>query len=96
MRPEVFSCKSSASVSSDIWSYGMTVAELYLDQHPFPLKFEDLEQEMTTIFYKQMEPNLTRIPTGLGSIISDCVDYNPNNRPSASEILVSMQASGFN
>ena len=72
------------SMKSDIWSMGICLHLLLTDEYPF-MGSED-EEYSKNVFRGHIYIS-KKISPGPKSIIEMCLDYNPNNRPTVSELL---------
>ncbi|KAG2612385.1 hypothetical protein PVAP13_4KG206925 [Panicum virgatum] len=85
MAPEVVNPKKSYGPAADIWSLGCTVLEMLTRQIPYP------DIEWTQALYRIGKGEAPAIPYSLSKdahdFISQCVKPNPEDRPSASELL---------
>ncbi|XP_025792717.1 mitogen-activated protein kinase kinase kinase 1-like isoform X2 [Panicum hallii] len=85
MAPEVINPKKMYGPSADIWSLGCTVLEMLTRQIPFP------NVEWTNAFFMIGRGEQPPIPNYLSKeaqdFIGQCVRVDPENRPSASQLL---------
>jgi len=85
MSPEVINPKKMYGPSADIWSLGCTVLEMLTRQIPFP------NVEWTNAFFMIGRGEQPPIPNYLSKeaqdFIGQCVRVDPDNRPSASQLL---------
>ncbi|KAH7654736.1 Mitogen-activated protein kinase kinase kinase protein [Dioscorea alata] len=85
MAPEVVNPKSSYGPAADIWSLGCTVLEMLTRQVPYP------NLEWPQAFYKIGQGEKPPIPNILSrdarDFIQKCVQFNPDDRPTASELM---------
>ncbi|WVZ60219.1 hypothetical protein U9M48_010270 [Paspalum notatum var. saurae] len=85
MAPEVINPKKLYGPSADIWSLGCTVLEMLTRQIPFP------NVEWTNAFFMIGRGEQPPIPNYLSKeaqdFIGQCVRVDPDNRPSASQLL---------
>jgi len=85
MAPEVINPKKMYGPSADIWSLGCTVLEMLTRQIPFP------NVEWTNAFFMIGRGEQPPIPNYLSKeaqdFIGQCVRVDPDNRPSASQLL---------
>ncbi|KAF7849925.1 hypothetical protein BT93_L0125 [Corymbia citriodora subsp. variegata] len=98
MAPEVVNPKkTSYGLAADIWSLGCTVLEMLTGQYPY----SHLEAMQALYRIGQGEP--PPVPISLSrdarDFILSCLEVDPNNRPSAAELLdhpfVRNASSGF-
>ncbi|KAJ0976036.1 hypothetical protein J5N97_018001 [Dioscorea zingiberensis] len=85
MAPEVVNPKRTYGPQADIWSLGCTVLEMLTRQVPYP------HLEWTQAFFKIGHGEKPPIPKTLSKdardFIKKCVQVNPDDRPTASELL---------
>ncbi|KAG0514816.1 hypothetical protein BDA96_10G225900 [Sorghum bicolor] len=85
MAPEVVNPKKTYGPAADIWSLGCTVLEMLTRQVPYP------DMEWTQALFRIGKGEAPSIPSALSKdardFISQCVKSNPEDRPSASELL---------
>ncbi|WOL03813.1 mitogen-activated protein kinase kinase kinase 1-like [Canna indica] len=85
MAPEVVNPRRSYGTAADIWSLGCTVLELLTRQIPYP------NLEWTQALFRIGRGEQPPIPTSLSKdacdFISQCVKVNPDDRPTASQLL---------
>ncbi|CAM0872385.1 unnamed protein product [Alopecurus aequalis] len=85
MAPEVVNPKKTYGPAADIWSLGCTVLEMLTRQLPYP------DLEWTQALYRIGKGEPPEIPSILSrdarDFISQCVQPNPEDRPSASKLL---------
>ncbi|XP_039113770.1 LOW QUALITY PROTEIN: mitogen-activated protein kinase kinase kinase 1-like [Dioscorea cayenensis subsp. rotundata] len=82
MAPEVVNPKGPSGPAADIWSLGCTVLEMLTRQVPYP------NLEWPEAFYKIGQGEKPPIPNILSrDFILKCVQLNPENRPTASELM---------
>ncbi len=82
MAPERFGDDLKPMAESDIWAFGATLCEILTGQMPFG---EDggLKQKND----KQATDVLNDVPTPFKSLIRDCLNLNPDKRPTARKIM---------
>ncbi|CAL9068869.1 mitogen-activated protein kinase kinase kinase 1-like isoform X1 [Musa acuminata AAA Group] len=85
MAPEVVNPRRTYGPAADIWSLGCTVLEMLTRQIPYP------NLEWTQALFKIGRGEQPPIPDHLSGdardFISKCVRVNPNDRPTASQLL---------
>ncbi|KAL5210127.1 hypothetical protein ABZP36_005750 [Zizania latifolia] len=85
MAPEVVNPKKTYGPQADIWSLGCTVLEMLTRQIPYP------NVEWTNAFFMIGKGEQPPIPSYLSKeardFISQCVKVDPEERPSASQLL---------
>ncbi|XP_015690821.2 mitogen-activated protein kinase kinase kinase 1-like [Oryza brachyantha] len=85
MAPEVVNPKKTYGPQADIWSLGCTVLEMLTRQIPYP------NVEWTNAFFMIGKGEGPQIPSYLSKdaqdFISQCVQVDPEKRPSASQLL---------
>ncbi|KAF0910169.1 hypothetical protein E2562_001383 [Oryza meyeriana var. granulata] len=85
MAPEVVNPKKTYGPQADIWSLGCTVLEMLTRQIPYP------NVEWTNAFFMIGKGERPQIPSYLSidaqDFISQCVQVDPEQRPSASQLL---------
>ncbi|KAL3745244.1 hypothetical protein ACJRO7_014368 [Eucalyptus globulus] len=85
MAPEVVNLKNTGyGLAADIWSVGCTVLEMFTGRNPYyPLEIQAL--------FRIGKGELPPIPDSLSrdarDFILSCLQVNPNNRPSAAQLL---------
>mmetsp|Transcript_7240 Transcript_7240/g.22062 ORF Transcript_7240/g.22062 Transcript_7240/m.22062 type:complete len:506 (+) Transcript_7240:117-1634(+) len=73
--------------AADIWALGITIAECLLGRHPFgesSVYFDYLDKAMEE---KDILPDDGRFSEGARDFVRLCTNCNPENRPSAQELL---------
>ncbi|XP_038986021.1 mitogen-activated protein kinase kinase kinase 1-like isoform X2 [Phoenix dactylifera] len=85
MAPEVVNPRKTYGPAADIWSLGCTVLEMLTRQLPYP------DVEWTQAFFSIGQGQQPPIPNHLSrdarDFISQCVKVNPDERPSAAQLL---------
>ncbi|KAG8096698.1 hypothetical protein GUJ93_ZPchr0013g34334 [Zizania palustris] len=85
MAPEVVNPNKTYGPAADIWSLGCTVLEMLTGQLPYP------DLEWTQALYRIGKGEPPAIPNALSrdarDFISQCVKFNPGDRPTASKLL---------
>ncbi|KAJ6816414.1 putative MAP kinase superfamily protein isoform X2 [Iris pallida] len=85
MAPEVVNPRNMYGSSADIWSLGCTVLEMLTRQIPYP------NLEWQHAFFRIGRGEQPPIPNSLSrdarDFISQCVQVNPEDRPSAAQLL---------
>lgn len=99
--PEIASGEGYSPLA-DIYSLGMVLWELLVQEHPFARDLQDefLIDEMAKVKDFLLDKKQISIPPWCGSdgpaapayiaLVRQCLDYNPNNRPKTSEIYRSL------
>ncbi|KAJ8670573.1 hypothetical protein QAD02_001832 [Eretmocerus hayati] len=88
MAPEVFLKQKEADESSDVWSLGCTIVELYTEDHVWDLDVEDSDHELEhNIFGKNRVPDQSCVPDFLQDSLKKCFTYFPPERITAIELL---------
>ena len=82
MAPELFQMKPY-DFSTDIYSYGMILYELYTEDEPF---FELSDSEIINKVVKNERPPLPDNKSEISNLIQRCWDADPKMRPSFSDI----------
>ncbi|KAF8730264.1 hypothetical protein HU200_017247 [Digitaria exilis] len=71
--------------SVDIWSLGCTVLEMFIQRPPYP------DENWVSAFYQigrgQLPPVPSSLPPVAREFIQECLRVNPDDRPSADELL---------
>ncbi|WOL18501.1 mitogen-activated protein kinase kinase kinase 1-like [Canna indica] len=85
MAPEVINPRRTYGPAADIWSLGCTVLEMLTRQIPYP----NLEwtQALFMIGRGEQPPIPDNLSRDARDFISKCVKVNPNDRPTASQLL---------
>ncbi|KAL5217348.1 hypothetical protein ABZP36_018032 [Zizania latifolia] len=85
MAPEVINPKKTYGSAADIWSLGCTVLEMLTGRLPYP------DLEWTQAMYRIGKGEPPAIPNAISrdarDFISQCVQSNPEDRPTASKLL---------
>ncbi|XP_047443187.1 tyrosine-protein kinase JAK2 [Mugil cephalus] len=82
--PEVLQAPDNLSLECDKWSFGATVWEIFNNGHS-PLRGWDLDQKRQ--FYERFQQLPPSQWTELADLISQCMDYQPDIRPSCRSII---------
>jgi alpha-tubulin suppressor-like RCC1 family protein len=86
MAPEVIK-KNSYSEKADIFSYGIILWELWVQEPPYK-NIDRFEVAKSVATIKNYRPPLNEvIPESIKALISACWDYNPDNRPTFEMII---------
>ncbi|XP_015689485.1 mitogen-activated protein kinase kinase kinase 1-like [Oryza brachyantha] len=84
MAPEVV-CGNPYGYSADIWSLGCTVLEMLTRRIPYP------DDNWVSVFYQIGRGQLPPVPASISPVardfIDNCLVVNPDDRPSADELL---------
>lgn len=90
--PESLS-SGSFSHRSDVWSFGVTLWELYSGQKPFPnLNNKQVISEVTSGKHLEPEPNW---PDSIKLVLMRCFEFNPSDRPDFSQIYRTLSQMAF-
>ncbi|KAL3745242.1 hypothetical protein ACJRO7_014366 [Eucalyptus globulus] len=86
MAPEVVNLKNTGyGLAADIWSVGCTVLEMFTGRCPYyPL---EIMQALFRIGKGELPPIPDSLSTDAQDFILTCLEVNPNNRPSAAQLL---------
>ena len=89
MAPEILRDESDLTVASDVYSFGITLYEIYARKVPY----EDEEEDRDLILREICDPVVNRRPTvpttmpnRVAALIHDCLVANPSERPTMDEI----------
>ncbi|CAL9211400.1 unnamed protein product [Musa hybrid cultivar] len=85
MAPEVVNPKKTYGPACDIWSLGCTVLEMLTRQIPYPSL--EWTQALFKIGHGEQPPIPNYLSRDARDFISKCVKVNPDDRPSASQLL---------
>jgi len=84
MAPE--SIKSQKySFKSDVWSYGITVIEIYSRKMPYP-ELDGVNVAIQVVGGTMQHPVPGDAPADIAAIIKKCTQFKPENRPTFKEI----------
>jgi serine/threonine protein kinase len=90
--PELFKRGTKRSKETDVYSFGMTLWEISSRKIPFS---EEPDDQMVVTFInageKENIPNDCPLP--FSQIITKCWNSNPNERPSMSDVIISLEKS---
>ncbi|KII90406.1 hypothetical protein PLICRDRAFT_52144 [Plicaturopsis crispa FD-325 SS-3] len=79
------------TVQSDIFAFAMTVIEIFTEAVPFSQKKND-----SSVIFAILDGRRPEVPTfvdeHMGSLIRECWDATPANRPSAGDVCVRLKA----
>ncbi|WP_420787787.1 serine/threonine-protein kinase [Shewanella chilikensis] len=93
MAPELLLEKSNPELSSDIWSFGAILYHLLSGKPPYSLSFTNViisyanKEPLKDIPHLSSMKHAHEIVTQLYGIISECMNYDQTQRPSAFSIL---------
>lgn len=96
MAPEVWMENSSYGTACDVYSYGLLLIELWTGQNPFyPADVTWMLEFLELVRTKQIVPAVNQLPPTcpeeLKAIISRCVSFVPEERPSFRSITSKMK-----
>jgi len=87
--PELWDPEGKRSIQSDIYSYGILVHELYTGEIPWSNKTKEqlmvlhrIEKQVPPI-----NPSLQKTHPAVAKIVTQCLQANPNSRPTAVQIV---------
>ncbi|CAB9505497.1 activated protein kinase catalytic subunit alpha-1 [Seminavis robusta] len=89
MAPELLRGESANTAESDIYSFGMILFEVYSRRDPY--EDEDAHEVLRLVADRQVmkRPPVPRyMPEKMKSLMTDCLDDNPEQRPSSEEVDV--------
>ena len=81
MAPERFHEEVEPMPQSDIWAFGATLCEIITGQVPFGEEGGQAQTEATPM------PKIPGIPPDVQRLINDCLNFNPEKRPTAKQIM---------
>lgn len=90
MAPERFVSNTEPIAQSDIWAFGATLCEILTGNVPFGEDGGRNQSEKNLPM-----PIIPHVSSDIQRLIYACLDENPNNRPSASELRNAAQARQF-
>ncbi|KAJ7590439.1 kinase-like domain-containing protein [Mycena floridula] len=95
--PELMSGEeeTTLSTSTDVFAFGMTIIEIYTEQHPF----NDIKNDATVLFSviankRPAIPDNIKESESLTKLVQSCWDKDPLKRPTASSICRSLHLIG--
>lgn len=83
MAPEVLHDSTRQTPQSDSWSFGVTIWEIFYKEKPYYNM--DTRQAIQFVLAKNILPT-SELPAPIASLVTDCLQYEPENRPSFSLI----------
>lgn len=93
MAPEILLNKESASFSSDVWSLGCTLYELYSEKIIWDVEGEDdPEAALLSKLSSQEKPDISDVPLFIRGIVSDCLSFDRKSRPHIAKILAAYES----
>lgn len=91
MSPEVYVDDKEATFSSDIWSLGCVINEIFVQTITW---YKEMDKEhLMQILRNRRVPNLSGVPAFLLEMLGKCFSYDPQKRPSAEELTVFIKKS---
>jgi serine/threonine protein kinase len=98
MAPEIVLDESVASTSSDIWAIGAILYHLLSGKTPFTAQFSKIvisysqKKSPPDILIASSMMHMKGLANQLIEIISSCLNYNVDKRPSAEELIIKFQS----
>ncbi len=89
MAPERFEDNCTPTVESDIWGFGATLCEILTGNVHFGEEGGKNQDENTSM------PPLPSLPASIKNLIHACLQYNPENRPTAKQIKQAAQSKQY-
>lgn len=87
MAPELLRGEASNSSSTDVYSYGIIVYEVYSRKDPYEGEdFEEVIKQVINPAINKRPPVPKDCPPQLASVMCDCVVADPNERPTFEEL----------
>ena len=78
------------TVSSDVWSVGLTVIEIAMGHYPYPPEtYANVFAQLTAIVHGDPPELPEKYSNVAKDFASRCLQKNPQHRPAYSELLVS-------
>ena len=87
MAPEIILSGEKITASSDMWSVGISLIELYTSSEAWDLEEEDLKD----ILSRRLEPIGLDVLDHLNLPVRSCLHYDPLKRISAIQFLTKLQ-----
>lgn len=84
MAPEIIISDKYNAIEADIWSLAVTLHVLFTDLYPF----DYISDSHMIKCFRDKKLHIRNLVTGhIGKMIDDCLEFDPEKRPSVSEIL---------
>mmetsp|Transcript_16094 Transcript_16094/g.22468 ORF Transcript_16094/g.22468 Transcript_16094/m.22468 type:complete len:509 (-) Transcript_16094:145-1671(-) len=95
MAPEALGEEDNVSAKVDVYSFGVMAAEALIQERPFP-KYTNAEVMKAVCIRNERPYNLEgRVPKQVQSLIEECWDTNPDNRPVFATIIKHLNSLGW-
>ena len=97
MAPELIKNEGRTSFASDMWTVGATLAEMFArkDFWKIPNKVSKLQATISSLMTKKVQPaavqQLKKVNESLYDVISPCLSYDAEARPTADSLLMAFQ-----
>lgn len=89
MAPEVVECNNYEATKVDIWAFGITMHILISHEYPFEITSD--VKHVRNLKTKSLK--LMNVVSGnLGALINKCLQFDPELRPTAKDLLTQMRA----
>ena len=84
MAPEILDKKPYDPIKADIWSFGVTMYNIAVGQHPYQCRYENQIKTLIKMGYPAIPKH---IPPEIQKIIEKALVINPDERATATELL---------
>lgn len=95
MAPELLSHESTNTAKSDIYAFGILLYELYSRKNPYEgEEYEEVLRQVCDPAVSKRPPIPTLCPPNVANLMKECLEHDPNNRPTAKDVDQIFQAEG--